>query len=450
MPPTCARCCPGPSSTSRPRWRRCGRSATQVRSGGAAALRDLSERFDGVRPTDLRVPARGAGRRAGRSRPGGPGRARGVDPAGPAGPPRPAPHRRHHAGRARRHGHRALGAGRPGRALRARRARGLPEQRRDERRPGPGGRASGSLAVASPPQRDNPTEFAGLPHPTILAACALLGVEEVYAVGGAQAIAMFAYGARETDGPDAGELLCAPVDLVTGPGNVYVAAAKRAAQGPDRHRRRGRADRDRDPRRRLRVAGARRRRPGQPGRARPAGRGGAGHRQRGAGGRRSRSSWSGRSPRPSTSSGSATALSGRQSGVVLVDDLDVGLVVVDAYAAEHLEIQTRDARERAGAVRNAGAIFVGAVRAGLARGLLRRLQPRAADRRLRPALQRAVRAGLPARDPRRGLRRGRAARRRRARHRAGRRRGPARARRRRPGALRPALSARTGPAASAP
>ena len=105
----------------------------------------------------------------------------------------------------------------------------------------------GSLAVASPPQRDNPTEFAGLPNPTVLAACALLGVDEVYAVGGAQAIAMFAYGARETEGPDVGELVCAPVDLVTGPGNIYVAAAKRCTQGADRDRRRGRSDRDRDP-----------------------------------------------------------------------------------------------------------------------------------------------------------------------------------------------------------
>jgi histidinol dehydrogenase len=77
------------------------------------------------------------------------------------------------------------------------------------------------IAVASPPQR----EFGGLPHPTILAACALLGVEEVYAVGGAQAIAMFAYGS----GP--GETNCRPVDIVTGPGNIYVAAAKRLLKG---------------------------------------------------------------------------------------------------------------------------------------------------------------------------------------------------------------------------
>ena len=75
----------------------------------------------------------------------------------------------------------------------------------------------GSLAVASPPQRDND----GLPHPAVLAACALLGVEEVHAVGGAQAVAMFAYGTVD----------CVPADLVTGPGNVYVTSAKRLLKG---------------------------------------------------------------------------------------------------------------------------------------------------------------------------------------------------------------------------
>src|SRR6476661_4682201 len=74
-----------------------------------------------------------------------------------------------------------------------------------------------SLALTSSPRADN----GGLPHPTILAACALLGITEVYAVGGAQAIAMFAYGA----GP------CRPVDLVTGPGNIYTVTAKRLVKG---------------------------------------------------------------------------------------------------------------------------------------------------------------------------------------------------------------------------
>src|SRR5690606_19896826 len=72
------------------------------------------------------------------------------------------------------------------------------------------------LAVASPPQ----SAFGGLPHPVILAACALLGVEEVYAVGGAQAVAMFAYGADGEAGTADPERLCEPVDVVTGRGNI--------------------------------------------------------------------------------------------------------------------------------------------------------------------------------------------------------------------------------------
>ena len=79
------------------------------------------------------------------------------------------------------------------------------------------------IAVTSPPQAD----FDGLPHPTILAACKLLGVEEVYATGGAQAIAMLALGISDA----AGATVCEPVDLITGPGNVYVAAAKQAFFG---------------------------------------------------------------------------------------------------------------------------------------------------------------------------------------------------------------------------
>jgi histidinol dehydrogenase len=56
----------------------------------------------------------------------------------------------------------------------------------------------------------------------------------------------------------------------------------------------------------------------------------------------------------------STALTGPQSAVVLVSDLADGLAVVDAYGAEHLEIQTRDARAVAERVRSAGAVFVGA------------------------------------------------------------------------------------------
>lgn len=75
-----------------------------------------------------------------------------------------------------------------------------------------------SIALASPPQKENN----GLPNSIILATCQLLGINEVYAVGGAQAIAMFAYGVKN---------LCESADLVTGPGNIYVAAAKRSLRG---------------------------------------------------------------------------------------------------------------------------------------------------------------------------------------------------------------------------
>ena len=84
-----------------------------------------------------------------------------------------------------------------------------------------------SIALASPPQKN----FGGLPHPTILAAACLLGIEEVYAIGGAQAIAAFAYGIP-ADASDGGHLPgIDPVDVVTGPGNIFVATAKRLVKG---------------------------------------------------------------------------------------------------------------------------------------------------------------------------------------------------------------------------
>ena len=199
----------------------------------------------------------------------------------------------------------------------------------------------GSLAIASPPQAS------GLPHPAVMAACALLGIDEVYAVGGAQAVAMFAYGVEG----------CPSVDVITGPGNVYVAAAKRLVQGrvgidseagpteiglladdtavPAYVAADLVAQAEHDPLAACllvtpsadlldrvdveldrQVAATR-------------------HRER-----------------------VETALAG-QSAYVLVDDLDHGLEVVDAWAAEHLEVITADASARARRVRNAGAVFVG-------------------------------------------------------------------------------------------
>jgi histidinol dehydrogenase len=205
-----------------------------------------------------------------------------------------------------------------------------------------------SIALASPPQ----LAHGGLPHPAVLAACALLGVDEVYAVGGAQAIALLAYGSTKENGE-----AIEPVDVVTGPGNVYVAAAKRIVKGvvgidseagpteiailaddsadpayvaadlvaqaehdelascllvTDSIDLLDSVDVELD----LQVATTR-------------------HIDR-----------------------VKAALAG-QSACVLVDDVDAGVRVVDAWAAEHLEIVTRDASAVAARVRNAGAIFVG-------------------------------------------------------------------------------------------
>jgi histidinol dehydrogenase len=205
-----------------------------------------------------------------------------------------------------------------------------------------------AVAVTSPPQSAC-GPFNGLPHPTILAACALLGVDEVYAAGGAQAIAMFAHGTED----------CPAVDLVTGPGNIYVAAAKRllkgrigidAEAGPTEIA--ILADDTADP---VHVAAdlisqaehdplaaavlithapeladaVERELAGQVAASKH------------------------------VKDRIAPALAGRQSAIVLVDGLAEGLRVVDAYAAEHLEIQTADAAAVAQRVRNAGAIFVG-------------------------------------------------------------------------------------------
>ncbi|HEX7429937.1 MAG TPA: histidinol dehydrogenase [Mycobacterium sp.] len=206
-----------------------------------------------------------------------------------------------------------------------------------------------SLVISSPPQ----AQFDGLPHPTILAAACLLGVEEVWAVGGAQAVALLAYGGTDTDGAE-----LAPVDMVTGPGNIYVTAAKRicrseigidAEAGPTEIA--ILADHTADP---VHVAADLISQ--------------AEHDEMAAS----------VLVTPSPELADATerelatqlettvhrervtaALTGRQSAIVLVDDLDAGIKTVNAYAAEHLEIQTVDAPNVAARIRSAGAIFVG-------------------------------------------------------------------------------------------
>lgn len=201
-----------------------------------------------------------------------------------------------------------------------------------------------SIALASPPQAG----FDGFPHPTILAACALLGITEVYAAGGAQALAMFAYGAGE----------CKPVNLITGPGNIYVAAAKRYLQGTVS------IDAEAGP---TEIAIL------------------ADDSANAAFVAADLISQAEHDPMAAavliTDSESLAAavdaelerqvplakhqeriqqaLTGQQSATVLVRDLDQGVDVANAYAAEHLEIQTRDAAAVAQRVVNAGAVFVG-------------------------------------------------------------------------------------------
>jgi histidinol dehydrogenase len=206
-----------------------------------------------------------------------------------------------------------------------------------------------SLVVASPPQ----AAFGGLPHPTILAAARMLGVDEVWAVGGAQAVALLSFGGTDIDGAE-----LAPVDMITGPGNIYVTAAKRICRsqvGIDSEAGPTEigilADHTADP---VHVAADLISQ--------------AEHDVMAAG----------VLVTDSVALADATdaelavqlvttvhrervteALSGRQSAIVLVDDVDTGVRVVNAYAAEHLEIQTADAAGVAARIRCAGAIFVG-------------------------------------------------------------------------------------------
>ena len=207
----------------------------------------------------------------------------------------------------------------------------------------------GSLCVVSPAQQD----FGGLPHPTILAACGLLGVDEVYAAGGAQAVAMLAYG---VDLPDGGR--CERVDMVTGPGNIWVTAAKRALKGEIG------IDSEAGPTEIAILADD----TADAGCVAADLISQAEHDTIAAAVLVTTSAELADAVQAQVDVQLAQtkhveriseALSGPQSGIVLVDDVEQGLRVVAAYAAEHLEIHTREARDVAMRVTNAGAIFVG-------------------------------------------------------------------------------------------
>ena len=204
-----------------------------------------------------------------------------------------------------------------------------------------------SLVVCSPPQKD----FGGWPHPTILAACALLGVTEVYAAGGSQAVALMAYGSTS-------DIEIEPVYLVTGPGNMYVTAAKRMLKGLIG------IDSEAGPTEIAILADD----SANPDFVAADLISQAEHDEVAASVlvtdseeliSKVRESLERLVPLTMNKDRIRIALTGQQSAFVLVDDLDHGLNVVDAYAAEHLEIHTRNASEVALRVNNAGAIFVG-------------------------------------------------------------------------------------------
>ncbi|GAA3812477.1 histidinol dehydrogenase [Amycolatopsis tucumanensis] len=207
----------------------------------------------------------------------------------------------------------------------------------------------GSLVLCSPPQ----AEFGGRPHPTILAAAALLGVDEVWAVGGAQAVALMAHGGTDTDGAE-----LVPVDLVTGPGNIYLTAAKRLLRGLIG------IDSEAGPTEIAILADE----TANPVHVAADLVSQAEHDPLAASVLVTTSEeladavdreLAGRVAATKHTERIGEALHGKQSGTVLVSTVDEGLRVVDAYAAEHLEIQTADARAVAARVRNAGAVFVG-------------------------------------------------------------------------------------------
>ncbi|WP_237200951.1 histidinol dehydrogenase [Rothia nasimurium] len=206
----------------------------------------------------------------------------------------------------------------------------------------------GSIVLCTPPQK----EFGGLPHPTILGAAGLLGITEIWAIGGAGALGAMAYGLD-----DSGDVL-EPVDTITGPGNIFVAMAKRALQGvvgvdgeagtteiaviaddtanPDFVAADLISQAEHDPNAGSVLITH------SPDLAAAV-----------------QESISRQAAATKHSQRVATALTGPQSGVVLTDSLDASIAVADAYAAEHLEIHTDKAEEVAARVRNAGAIFIG-------------------------------------------------------------------------------------------
>ena len=202
------------------------------------------------------------------------------------------------------------------------------------------------LALTSPAQK----EFGGRPHPTVLATAALLGVEDVYCMGGPAAIAAFAYGIPQID--------LEPVSLVTGPGNIFVAAAKRALRGTIG------IDSEAGTTEILVLADA-------SANARFIAYdlvSQAEHDEAAASVLVTDSVELANAvineltdivSATSSSTRVRAALEGQQSAVVLVDDLEAGILFTNFYATEHLELHTQDNEAVLSKITNAGAIFMG-------------------------------------------------------------------------------------------
>ena len=203
------------------------------------------------------------------------------------------------------------------------------------------------IAVATPAQR----RFGGRAHPVILGAAGLLGVDEVYVMGGAGAIGAFAHGV-----PGIG---LGPVDVITGPGNVFVAAAKRAVAGLVG------IDSEAGPTEILVVADA----AASPELVAADLVSQAEHDVLAAAVLVTDSPELAEAVDEAVARRAAgtfhaervvTSLQAQQSGIVLVDDLAAAVVVSNAYAPEHLEVQTRNPWPLVAELTEAGAIFVGA------------------------------------------------------------------------------------------
>ena len=202
------------------------------------------------------------------------------------------------------------------------------------------------IAVSSPAQKDND----GLPSNAVLATCSLLGIDEVYSIGGASAIAALAFGVVEIG--------MEPVRMVTGPGNIYVAAAKRQLRSQIA------IDSEAGPTEILIIADES---------ANPAFVAAdlisqAEHDENAASVLLTNSQslidevlaeLERQGSKTANSDRVASALGGNQSALVLVESIDQAIEIANEYATEHLEIQTADPVAVSKRITNAGAIFLG-------------------------------------------------------------------------------------------